>query len=102
MIRRNRSGSVRLALLLLVACKSMWAAPRGGQEKPAYSSDEYAAFQVADDEKNSQAKLKLLQEFSARYPDSTLMPVIYRDYYAVFLYTNDYRRAIEYADKFLA
>jgi hypothetical protein len=92
-------GSV---LAVVVACGWAWGAPQDRQQGRPHSVEEFAAFQAADDEKNSQTKIKLLDDFSVKYPDSALLPEIYRDYYLVYLYIKNYPRAIEYADKFVA
>jgi hypothetical protein len=94
-------GPSCLGVVLSMACSSTLAVPQDQGEKPLDTSTEYTVFQAANEEKNSQAKIRLLDEFCAKYPDSTLLPEIYRDYYLAYFSTRNYRRAIEYADKFL-
>jgi hypothetical protein len=86
----------------VIACNTAWAVPQGQQQNPPYTSAEYTTFQAADEEKNSQAKIKLLDDFSIKYPDSTLVPEIYRDYFLTYFSMKNYRQTVEYADKFLA
>jgi tetratricopeptide (TPR) repeat protein len=89
-------------MLLLIACSSKRAAAQDQLYKPPYTTAEYNDFQAAEEEKNSQNRIKLLDKFSAKYPDSTLVPKIYQDYYQDYFSIKDYRRTVEYADKFLA
>jgi hypothetical protein len=77
------------------------AVPHQDQVSP-YTSTEYTAFRTADEEKDGQSKIKLLDDFSTKYPDSTLLPEIYRDYYLTYFSMKNYRQTVEYADKFLA
>ncbi len=94
-------GPCCLGVVLSMACAA-WAVPQDQGQNPLYTSTEYIAFQAANEEKNAQAKIKLLDDFSIKYPDSTLVPEIYRDYYLAYLSIENYRRTIEYADKFLS
>jgi hypothetical protein len=89
-------------MLLLIACSSKRTAAQDQLYKPPYATDEYKDFLAADDERNPQAKIKLLDKFSVEYPDSTLLPKIYQDYYQLYFAIKDYGRTVEYADKFLA
>jgi hypothetical protein len=89
-------------MLFLTACSAKRTAAQDQLYKPPYTTDEYKDFLAADDERNSQTKIKLLDKFSAKYPDSTLLPKIYRDYYQLYFFIKDYGRTVEYADKFLA
>jgi hypothetical protein len=97
----------------LVQCRPSWSVvtdcmlcdvgcPQDQSQKPPYTTAEYNAFQAADGEQDSQAKIALLDNFSVKYPDSALRPKIYRDYYLVYFSIRNYGRTIEYADKFLA
>ncbi len=91
-----------LGFMFLMACRVAKPASQDQREKSFYTSTEYTAFQVADEEKNPHAKIKLLDDFSIKYPDSTLVPQVYRDYYLTYFSMTNYRRTVEYADKFLA
>ena len=101
MIRRDWLCTGCLGVLLSIACSNTRAASQDQQRKPLYTAAEYAAFQVADEEKNPQAKIKLLDDFSVKYPDSNLLPEVYRDYFLDYFAINSYRRSVEYVDKFL-
>jgi hypothetical protein len=95
------SWSFCLVVVLSIACNTAWAVPQGQQQKPPNTSAEHTAFQAADEENNSVAKIKLLDDFSLQYPDSSLMPEVYRDYYLTYFLMKNYRQTVEYADKFL-
>jgi hypothetical protein len=89
-------------MLLLIACSSKRTAAQDQLYKPPYTTAEYNDFLAADYERSPQAKIKLLDKFSAKYPDSTLVPKIYQDYYQLYFGLKNYGRTVEYADKFLA
>jgi tetratricopeptide (TPR) repeat protein len=82
----------------------LWAAPQAAtdQAKPGYSLAEYNQYQAADKETNPQQKVKLLDAFVTAYPNSTLMPYIYRDYYTTYMGLKNFAQAIEYADRMIA
>jgi len=50
-------------------------------DSPKYTLAEYNAEEAAVKEQNPQNKIKLLDDFVKQYPNSTLMPYIYRAYY---------------------
>jgi len=110
----TRTCLSRLAVLLAAAV--VMGAPRpafaqatggasGGQDQskqPAYSMSEYNDFQAANSEKDPQARLKLLDSFVQKYPNSTLMQYVYQLYYQTYNQTKDYPKTVEYADKLVA
>ena len=75
---------------------------RTDQAKPGYSLAEYNQYQAADKEPNPQQKIKALDDFVKAYPNSTLMPYIYRDYYTTYMALKNFAQAIEYADRMIA
>ena len=77
-----------------------WAAPQD-QAKPSYTLPEYNAYQAAHNETNPANKVKLLDDFVAKYPMSALMPYVYSDYYLAYYAQKNYAKTIEYADKLL-
>jgi len=87
------TGAVRLSAAVQAA---------QDQSKPGYSLAEYNQYQAADKEQNPQQKIKLLDDFVKAYPNSTLMPYIYRDYYTTYMALKNYAQAIDYADKMIA
>jgi tetratricopeptide (TPR) repeat protein len=80
----------------------LWAAPQDQAAKPAYTLAEYNAYKDADSEQNPQQKIAKLDAFVKQYPNSTLMPYIYRDYYLTDYALKNFAGAIDYADKQLA
>jgi tetratricopeptide (TPR) repeat protein len=80
----------------------LWAAPQDQQQKPAYTLAEYNAYKAADAEQNPQQKVKMLDDFVKQYPNSTLMPYVYRDFYLTDYALKNYAGAIEYCDRQLA
>jgi hypothetical protein len=71
-------------------------------QKPSYTIPEYNAFQAANAEKDPAAKIKLLDDFVAKYPSSTLLQYVYQLYYQAYMQTKNYPKTIEYADKLVA
>ena len=72
------------------------------QAKPTYTIPEYNAFQAANAEKDPQARLKLLDDFVAKFPSSTLNPYVYQLYIKTYTDLKNYPKVIEYADKVIA
>ncbi|HXP68503.1 MAG TPA: hypothetical protein VOA88_04410 [Candidatus Dormibacteraeota bacterium] len=72
------------------------------QAKPTYTIPEYNAFQAANAEKDPQARLKLLDDFGAKFPSSTLNPYVYQLYIKTYTDLKNYPKVIEYADKVIA
>jgi len=98
------AGLLWIALTMGSGAGKLWAAPQAAtdQAKPAYSLAEYNQYQAADKEANPQQKIKLLDDFVKAYPNSSLMPYIYRDYYSTYMALKNYAQAIEYADRMIA
>lgn len=72
------------------------------QKKPGYTLPEYNAFEAANSEKDPQARLKLLDAFVQKYPNSTLMPYVNTLYFQTYTQMRDCKNTIEYADKLVA
>ncbi|HEV2206243.1 MAG TPA: hypothetical protein VGR36_06875, partial [Candidatus Acidoferrales bacterium] len=111
MITRKRFTRLTLVLAAaaaLAASYSLSAAAKPApqdqaqQKKPSYTLPEYNAFQAANSEKDPQARLKLLDAFVAKYPNSTLMPYVDALYFTTYNQLKDYAKTIEYADKYVA
>jgi tetratricopeptide (TPR) repeat protein len=98
------AGLLWIVLAMGSAAGKLWAAPQAAtdQAKPGYSLAEYNQYQAADKETNPQQKVKLLDAFVTAYPNSTLMPYIYRDYYTTYMGLKNFAQAIEYADRMIA
>jgi tetratricopeptide (TPR) repeat protein len=67
-----------------------------------YTIPEYNAYQAAHAETNPQNQVKLLDDFVAKFPNSTLLPYIYQLYMAAYTQLKNYPKVIESADKLLA
>lgn len=80
----------------------LWAAPQDQAAKPAYTLAEYNAYKDADSEQNPQQKVAKLDAFVKQYPNSTLMPYIYRDYYLTDYALKNFAGTIDYADRMIA
>lgn len=93
------AGPILVALMVCASGPFVWAAP---QEKPAYTMAEYNAYNAAAVERNPQQRAKLLDDFVAKFPNSTLLPFAYRVYYKTYDELKNYPKTIEYADKLLA
>ncbi len=98
------AGLLWIALGIGSGAGKLWAAPQAAtdQAKPAYSLAEYNQYQAADKEQNPQLKVKALDDFVKAYPNSTLMPYIYRDYYTTYMALKTFGQVIEYADRMIA
>jgi hypothetical protein len=99
---RQRKLAAIACLGVLVVCGTARTAPQEQQQKQLDTSAEYNAYQAAHDENDAQAKIKLLDDFEAKYPDSALLPQIYRDYYLTYFSMRTYPQVIDYADKLVA
>jgi hypothetical protein len=72
------------------------------QRKASPTLAEQNAFQAAHIEKDAQTRIGLLDDFTAHYPDSTLLPDVYVDYYRAYLSLGNSPQSVEYIDKFIA
>ena len=103
-IRRMASLAVLIALCLF----GLNAAPLAAQDAgagggaPKYTMAEYNAYTAAANEKNPASQLKALDDFVAKYPNSTLLNYVYPLYYQNYAAQKNYPKVIEYADKELA
>jgi hypothetical protein len=98
------AGLLWIALGIGSGAAKLWAAPQApaDQAKPGYTLAEYNQYQAADKEQNPQQKVKALDDFVKAYPNSTLMPYVYRDYYTTYMALKNFVQVIEYADRMLA
>ncbi|HXW54496.1 MAG TPA: hypothetical protein VEJ67_02020 [Candidatus Cybelea sp.] len=91
------------ALALVVAYPGPAAAQeQQGQQKLGYTLPEYNAFQAANSEKDPAQRVKLLDDFVAKYPNSTLMPYVDQLYYSTYHQLKNCSKTIEYVDKLVA
>ena len=93
-----------LCLLLAGALTLRAQAPAPGQETGApkaqpYTLAEYNAYKACEGETNPAAKIKCLDDFVAKYPNSALLNFIYPLYTQAYGMQKNYAKVIEYADK---
>jgi hypothetical protein len=100
-IMREKRGGCSLTLALLLISVPVVGVSQDRKDAP-YTAEEHAAFLAADLEKNPQIKIKLLDEFSVKYPESTLSTEVVRDYYLTYFALKNYARTIDYVDKYLS
>jgi hypothetical protein len=97
-----------LAVLIALCLFGLNAAPLAAQDAgagggaPKYTMAEYNAYTAAANEKNPASQLKALDDFVAKYPNSTLLNYVYPLYYQNYAAQKNYPKVIEYADKELA
>lgn len=103
-INLRRAGVAGLGMALWIAwgASAVCGMPLRPGQRQSYSAPEYNAYRAAHDEKDPQAKIKLLDEFAAKYPESTFAPDTYRDYYLAYFAIKNYRQSLAYADRVLA
>jgi hypothetical protein len=95
---------VALGILVLPAGSAFAqdASAQGGSQQPPYTIPEYNAYQAARAETNPQNQIKLLDDFVAKFPNSTLLPYIYQLYLKAYGDLKDYKNVIVTADKMIA
>jgi hypothetical protein len=91
-----------LGAALIMTSSVSWALPQEQSPKPPYTMDEYNAMKIENAEKDPQAKIKLLDDFTSKYADSALLPLIYTEYYRTYFSMQNYPAVVVYADKLLA
>jgi hypothetical protein len=101
MIRHKRIGIGCLIAVLLTAGRIAWAA-HPNQQQGSTSSAEYSAYENAHDGKDAESRIKLLDDFAIKYPNSVLALYEYQDYYVAYFSVGNYPQAAAYADRLLA
>lgn len=97
--QRIVAGTLVLAAIAFGLAAAM---PVLAQDKPAYTPAEYNAYTACANDKVAASRVKCLDDFVAKFPDSTLMPFVYRFYYTTYNELRNFPKVIEYADKSLA
>jgi tetratricopeptide (TPR) repeat protein len=95
---------------MVIIASVLWCAParpvsafmQQAADKPTYTIPEYNAFQAARGETNPQNRIKLLDDFVTKFPNSTLMPYVTQLYLSTYTELKDYPKVIETADKVVA
>jgi len=91
-----------VALGILAVPAHPAAAQDQSSQQPPYTIPEYNAYQAARSETNAQNRVKLLDDFVAKFPNSTLLPYIYQLYMSTYTELKDYPNVIKSADKLLS
>lgn len=89
-------------LTLLPARSRVARAAQQDQQNNSYSIPEYNAYQAANAEKEPQARIKSLDDFTAKFPTSTLLQYAYELEYTSYGQLKNYAKEIEFADKLVA
>ena len=97
-MRRNwiLAGTLALALLACATLPGAWA-----QERPAYTPAEYNAYTACANDKVAQSRAKCLEDFTTKFPQSTLLPFAYRLQYLTYYELRDYVKTVEHVDVLL-
>ena len=96
-----------LALFSSLALGSLFTGWADSQEapaqKPTYTRQEYDAYNAAVNEKSPQQRLRLLDEFVAKFPNVSpeLMVPALRGYLLTYNELRNYPKVVEYADRIL-
>jgi len=101
----KRIVSLCFCFMLQMAGGDVWAAAQDQAKKPSYNLGEFNAYNAALNEKDSQSRIKLLDELLQKYPSTELqdlLPFIYPAYYTDYLTLGNYPQALAYIDKMLA
>jgi tetratricopeptide (TPR) repeat protein len=96
-----RQALAACAVILLAAGGSAFACVQNPADKPAYTTAEYNAFGAATNEPAAASRVKLLDDFVSKYPQSTLLCYIYQSYFVSYNELKNHGKVIEYADKML-
>lgn len=97
----KRNLAATAALWLAGATALVVATPLAAQQ-PKYTVKEYNDYQACANEKVAQQKIKVCEDFLAKYPQSELLPYLYNNLYTTYNEQKNYPKTIEYADKLLA
>jgi hypothetical protein len=96
----------KAAFVVALGILAVPAPPASAQDQssqqPPYTIPEYNAYQAARSETNAQNRVKLLDDFVAKFPNSTLLPYIYQLYFSTYGELKDYPNVIKSADKLLS
>jgi tetratricopeptide (TPR) repeat protein len=91
-----------LGFVFVPAVPAMAQAAQTAQQQTSYTVPEYNAYTNCQNEKDPQARIKLLDAFVSQYPSSTLLQYIYLMYYQTYYQLKNYSKALEYTDKLIA
>src|SRR3984885_13405517 len=96
------------AFLTIVGMLCLFVRPAAAQDqqdqnKPVpYTMPEYNGFQACHAETTRQMRVKCLDDFVSKFPNSTLMPYVLQLYVQSYNELKNYPKTIDYADKLVA
>jgi hypothetical protein len=106
---RKLSGIALVALCLTLGNpRNLHAqAPATAQDSaagkaPAYTLAEYNAYKACEGDANAASKIRCLDDFVAKYPNSALLNYVYLLYAQVYGVQKNYTKVIDYSDKLAA
>lgn len=94
-----------LGTAAMAAAGISWTTARAQAQQTTqtpYTTEEYNAFNKAHTEADPQQKVKLLDDFAAKYANSALNPYVFNDYVGAYTALKDYPNEIKYIDKLTA
>ena len=105
----KRGGAEFACALLLMGAAGAVAraqnqstASPGQSAAPAYTLAEYNAYQAAAADTDPQQRVKDLDDFVSKFPNSALMPYVYNTYLKAYNGLKNYPKVIDYADRLVA
>jgi tetratricopeptide (TPR) repeat protein len=107
----NRTRSLAALAIFAAFCLILGSAPKAGAQAPAagqetkappYTMAEYNAYKACEAEQNPAQKVKCLDDFVGKYPNSGLLNFVYTLYFQTYGQMKNYPKVIEYADKLAA
>ncbi len=100
-MKRQWFATYGILLVLFLLCPS--ARPAAAQsQQPDYSPAEYNGYVAAKNTTDAQQRIALLDDFVAKFPNSTLLRYIYVLEYQSYGQLKNYPKTITYVDKLLA
>src|SRR6516165_3452659 len=103
-IRRVAGLAVSASLCCVLGSAVNTQAGQPGQDasKQPYTMPEYNAEQACGNDKNPSSRVKCLDDFVSKYPNSALLIYVYPMYYQAYFQQKNYAKLIEYSDKLAA
>jgi hypothetical protein len=99
----KRNWLIIAAVMMLALWAGSAARAADDQATQSYTTPEYNAFQAAVNEKDATLRIQLLDDFIAKYPNSTLLPYVHRNAALTFFQElKNFLASIQRADNLLA
>jgi hypothetical protein len=99
--------ALAVALCLILSSSMRAQAPAAAQDSgagkgPAYTQAEYNAYQACAGEATAAPKIRCLDDFVSKYPNSALLNFVYPQYTQAYGSQKNYTKVMEFADKLAA